>query len=139
MSFLAAVATTDGNRVDEHFGRAAALKIYEISPDGASVLKEERKIPKIHLETKSGAGGETGCGCGGGHCGCGGLKTMDVSFLDPVVNAFSDCSYILAERIGPAIDKAFGQHGITTFSIGLPVTEALKKISVYENRLHHRG
>lgn len=144
MSFLTAVATTDGKNIDQHFGHAKSLKVYQVEEDGTFQLQEERLIPRVHAPEEPAGNHEenSGCGCGGrrgGGCGCGRLRTMDVSFLDPVVNTFADCRYILASRVGPVIDKAFGKRQITTFSIDLPVQEALGKIAVYETRIRGKS
>ena len=46
-----AFATTTGNQIDEHFGRAGTFAIYDITPDGASLL-ELRKVADGDLDTE---------------------------------------------------------------------------------------
>lgn len=45
-----AFATTTGSCIDEHFGRAGTFAIYEVTPDGATLI-ELRKVAEGDLDT----------------------------------------------------------------------------------------
>lgn len=45
-----AFATTTGSQIDEHFGRAGTFAVYDITPEGATLL-ELRKVAEGDLDT----------------------------------------------------------------------------------------
>ncbi len=93
-----AVASNDGNSVDEHFGRARAFHIYEVEDDGTSRLVEQREI-------KPGAEGAHGS--------------------DAAVEQLSDVNAVLAAQIGPNAQGALTRRGIRSFALKGPVDRAL--------------
>ena len=78
----------------------------------------------------------SGAGCGNGHS-CGeNFKHINV---DEMIDAFTDCQYILALKIGRMMERIFKTKGISCFSVDLPIDEALKSIAVYEARIHRQN
>ena len=51
MSFKVAIASNDGKRINEHFGKTLSFLIYEIRDDGGYKFRNQEKIP--HLMIKS--------------------------------------------------------------------------------------
>lgn len=139
MSFLVAVATSDGEAVNLHFGRAEALNVYEVAPDGAFSFVEQRAIPAVPAgrSCSEGAGCSGGCsgqGAVAGHGACGvhaaGAATEELAAR------LEGVSYVLASRIGPKMAKALGVRGITALSIELPISQALQKLAVFDTRVN---
>ena len=78
----------------------------------------------------------SGAGCGNGHS-CGeNFKHINV---DEMIDAFTDCQYILALKIGRMMERIFKTKGNSCFSVDLPIDEALKSIAVYEARIHRQN
>lgn len=146
MSVKIAVATSDGENVDLHFGKADSLLIFELEEQGGTktfVQKEARSVPaETSLEASAaqpcgtGAGGFSGgCGSGdGGRCAnchggggcCGGRGNISLR-----VEKFLDCRAIVAAQIGGNMRRQFERSAISCFDVELPVKEALEKLAAY--------
>lgn len=87
--YKAAIASSDGIVVNQHFGRADTFYIYEIDERGKYVLLEKRNAVPI---------------CKGGN--------HDNSELENNMKKLSDCRYILVSRIGKRAEIAARQLGI---------------------------
>jgi predicted Fe-Mo cluster-binding NifX family protein len=158
MAVTVAVASDDGINVNMHFGWARELLVYRVEEDGSYELIDEREVPELreeihsepneqrNSEAENGAeytGGavkafleRSGAGCGNGHS-CGeNFKHINV---DEMIDAFTDCQYILALKIGRMMERIFKTKGISCFSVDLPIDEALKSIAVYETRIHRQN
>lgn len=136
MSFLVAVATSNGESVDLHFGRAETLSVYEVAPDGSFGFVEERCVPHVpaarSCSEHAGCGG--GCGSGEGHGACG-VHAAGAA-TEQLAAQLEGVSYVLASRIGPKMAKALGVRGITALSIELPLEQAFQKLAVFDTRIN---
>lgn len=132
MAYKIAVASSDGQQVDLHFGGAKVFTIYEVDEDGYREV-EKREVPKEEQETQQ-AGCQSGCasGCGQGNGsghGCGGGETSKT------VELLSDCRCIVCLKIGHKILKQLERKAITAFDVGCSVEEALQKITAYYKKV----
>lgn len=137
MAVRIAIASDDGIHVNQHFGWAEELLVYELSEDGSSCLIDERPVPEIEQDGEKGrinqAFEATGCGCGNGHSCSENFKHTNV---DRLLESVRDCKYILALKVGRMMEKLFRAEGISAFSVDLSIEEALSSISAYEKRMH---
>ncbi|SFN42199.1 nitrogen fixation protein NifB [Formivibrio citricus] len=90
-SWKIAVASADGQRIDQHFGHAEAFRIYE--SDGQSVKLVALRRTAAYCQ------GPSDCG-------------DDDAALPKLVQSLADCAAILAVRIGHAPWKKLEQAGI---------------------------
>lgn len=149
MSYLIAVASSDGSNVDFTFGEAEYFRIYEV--EGTEYHeKETRQVPASQAPdadadpgNASGAGcdsaGAGGCGngpgngCGNGNGGgCAGPQGHSVK-----VELVSDCRSIVCKKIGFQATKQLEKKAIAGFDVSCGVEEALTKISAYYYKIDH--
>ncbi|MBQ1833285.1 MAG: hypothetical protein II114_05890 [Treponema sp.] len=125
MSYKIAVATSDGENVDLHFGAADAFSIYEVSDEGKISFLEKRSASDqiSGAEKKGSCGQNVGCGSGSS-CGCGGEVSEKVLLLD-------DCRCVVCEKIGFNVTKQLEKKAVASFDVDCPVQVALEKISNY--------
>ena len=135
MSYLIAVASSDGNNVDIGFGAAKGFRIYEV--DGTDYKeKEYREFTEDEAQAgcgdgaQGGCGGNSGGGCGGPSNGCGGS-----SGAQRKVDLISDCRSLVCRKIGFQAQKQLEKKAIAGFDVDCSVDEALVKIATYFNKL----
>ena len=139
MAVKVAIASSDGNNIDLHFGKASEFLIYELK-DGVFVQVEKRQLQSIAGEADAreetlsgggcGSGSGGGFGCGGGS-GCGGCGGGNAGPLAPAVELLLDCRAVVAAQIGQNMRRQFDRNAISVFDIELPVGEALEKLASY--------
>ena len=100
----AALATTDGKVINEHFGRAEAFYIVDIDSSGRC-FRERRETAPL-------------CAAGG----------HEDEAMESLIDLLSDCDAVLVSRIGPGAERALARHGVTAYEIPIPVDEALEKL-----------
>ena len=112
MSYSIAVATDDGNTVNQHFGMATSYYIYKVDNLSCEFIHKRVYIPQ---ESKDEA-------VSGGCCAQAAAR----------VQLLKDCRCVVAECMGFKIQKQFSQMGISVFDgLTCPIEEALKAISKY--------
>lgn len=116
MSYKLAVGSSDGEYVDQHFGRSERFYIYEVEDNGGWRLLEVRDNRTTRQEGDH-DGGELG-------------RTLDL---------VSDCSRVLVLQIGPGAQQSLKQRGITVYSSRGTVEEALGKLIAFENKRRNRS
>ena len=116
MGIKIAVATSNGDFVDEHFGATDVFEIYELKDSG--FIKIEDRTIKAPENFKP---AENSSSCG---CGCAGLIPYKVASL-------KDCKAVVCARIGPGAKRQLENNGISAFDIGCGVDEALEKLASY--------
>ena len=116
MGIKIAVATSNGDFVDGHFGSTDSFEIYELQEN--KFVKIEDRTTEIPADYKP---EETDSGCG---CGCAGMIPFKVE-------ALKDCKAIVCARIGPGAMRQLGSKGISVFDIVCSVDEALEKLAEY--------
>lgn len=134
MSYKIAVATSDGENVDLHFGSTKVFQIYQAEGEKFDFLESRKVINADNAQIAGcncGEGGGNGCSGGGGNnCG-GGEKSEAVEIL-------SDCRAVVCAKIGRNILKQLELRAISTFDVSIPVNEALEKIVTYYNKVDNR-
>lgn len=124
MSYKIAVATSDGENVNETFGSAESFTIYEVS-DGVYEKSEERVFQSE--TTDKCISGKCGNSCGSG-CGGNGEASAKVEII-------SDCRAVVCKKIGFNIQKQLERKAISAFDVSCTVPEALGKITFYYSRI----
>ncbi|HOF32588.1 MAG TPA: NifB/NifX family molybdenum-iron cluster-binding protein [Spirochaetota bacterium] len=104
MSYKVAVASTDGNIIDLHFGHADRFHIYSVSEQGNSLI-ELRSVKKY-------CAGQTECS----------EDKMDT------LKAVSDCDAIISKVIGLSPKKKLEEIGVKVFSMVDTVDSGLKNV-----------
>lgn len=112
MSVKVAVASSDGVRIDLHFGQCAGFRIYELGDDGVFRETELRMI-------------DPGCANCGSH---------DADSIARVIDALADCRAVAALRIGGETRRSFGAREIDLFDGVSDVADTLDRLA----RFYHR-
>lgn len=103
-----AVASTDGMKVDQHFGRATHFYVYEIG-EGMAMAEGPRVVkPYCSPEPK---------------------HSFERSRLKPILEMLSDCREVYVAQIGDAPREALLQAGITARQTDIYVHEILSQIT----------
>ena len=103
-----AVASSDGIVVNNHFGRARAFYIYAQNEEKTELL-EVRKLPPV-------------CEMG----------EHDEARLQENVDKLSDCTHLLASRIGNGARAALERRGISCYEIPGIISESIEQLVKYE-------
>ena len=112
MSIKAAVASNDGQSINEHFGRARHFLIFDLVEEHF-ILAEVREIVSPHSS----------------------VAEHDSNAIDRIIEALADCRFVLAGQIGPGAVERLGLHGIKGFTISGSIDKVLEKLaSSYEIR-----
>ena len=111
--YTIAVATTDGEMSNTHFGRADKFYIYDADSDGYVELREVRHVEPI---------------CKGGY-----------HYKDEMqrgVEKFADCGYVIAAKIGEGAAEVLSQNGIKSFEIAGYIYDVIDRLIEYEGLLN---
>ena len=103
-----AVASSDGIVVNNHFGRARAFYISAVNEDSSEFL-EVRNLPPV-------------CEMG----------EHDEERLQKNVDSLSDCTHLLALKVGPGARAALENKGISVYEIPGIISESIDKLVKYE-------
>ena len=103
-----AIASTDGQYVNVHFGRAERFLIYGLKEDGDTDFLEERNVNTV---------------CHGGY--------HLVDEMRKKAESFSDCEYVIALKIGDGAVHMLGEYGISPIEHPGDIEEALDKLIRY--------
>jgi predicted Fe-Mo cluster-binding NifX family protein len=106
-----AIATTDGKQIDQHFGRAEKVEVLTVDELGEVTASETRDGMRV-------------CGCDGG----------GDSNIPQYIETLADCNYVLAKKIGPAVQRELASRDITAFELTGDIAPSVKKIVEYENK-----
>ena len=110
MEYLVAIASSDGKVVNQHFGHAEQFVIVKV------------KDYDYHYFDKRST--EAACQMG---------EHNDRS-MEQVIEALSDCKYVLCARIGLGAEKKLWDHGIIPLEVTDLIDEAMKKLIKYSSR-----
>lgn len=112
-----AIATSDGQMVDLHFGHCRRFTIVCVDQDSGSwEIEQVRCVEGPSQE-------------GYGH---------DPAYLEQVSQMLSDCSYLMTSRIGPRPSGVLQRHGISVLQISMPIRPAVEKLNEYRVDLSKR-
>lgn len=111
LSFRIAVTSSDGKKIDEHFGKADKFLILEIENNNFKIVEERKNVP-ICSEN--------------GH-------TQDK--VNKTVNIISDCSAVFTSRIGMGPTLVLQDKGIETYELSMSIGEAVQRYIKFKNRI----
>ena len=106
--YKVAIASTDGETVNMHYGKATKFYIYSIDDEVGYDLVEERQVEPVCQE--------------GSHV----ISKMEESVLN-----FSDCRYIVVSRLGAAASAALASAGITAMELPGSIDDAILRVWKY--------
>ena len=121
-NYKVAVASSDGQTIDTHFGHADHFYILEVDEETGTFRELENR--DVHAA------------CGGGECGGVANKKVapDADPMDTMTGNLADVAYVLCARIGPHAIHALSKKGIRAYDIVLPIEEAVAKINAFRKR-----
>ena len=106
--YRVAIASTDGESVNQHYGKAEKFYIYSIDDEVGYDLVEERKVTPVCQD--------------GFH---------NKAEMDKHVRQFSDCKYIIASRIGDGALQSLTAACITGMELPGSIDDAILKVWKY--------
>lgn len=109
--YKVAIASTDGESVNLHYGKADKFFIYQIDDETGYDLLEERQTEPACL--------------GGSH---------DNTKMEESVMRLTDCRYVVAARIGRGAGAVLAAKGITGMELPGSADDAILKVWKY-NRI----
>lgn len=103
MIYRIAFASSDGVRIDKHFGAAEKFFIADLDTEKEDyeLIENRDAIPPCN---------------GGDH---------EISKFDAVIKTLRDVDAIVAQRIGPGAEQFIKEHGIAAYQIPLEIEQAL--------------
>ncbi len=107
MALKVAVASNDGQLINEHFGRAKHFLIFRLL-DEHFILSEVREVESPHTT----------------------ITQHDEEALDKMIKSLSDCYLVLADQIGAGAITLLRQNGIKSFAVSGSIRQALDKLAV---------
>ena len=109
--YRVAIASTDGETVNTHYGKSERFYIYIVDDDEGYDLLETRSVQPVCQE--------------GFH---------DKAAMDSHVQQFKDCKYVIASRIGDGAIQSLTAQGITAMELPGSIDDAILKVWKY-NRI----
>ena len=106
--YKVAIASTDGETVNQHYGKAEKFYIYSIDDQVGYDLEEERHVLPVCM--------------GGAH---------EISRMEKSVLNFTDCRYIVVSRLGAAASAALASAGITAMELPGSIDDAILRVWKY--------
>ena len=106
--YKVAIASTDGETVNLHYGKATKFYIYSIDDEVGYDLVEERQVEPVCQE--------------GSHV---------ISKMEESVLRFTDCRYIVVSRLGTAASAALSAAGITAMELPGTIDDAILRVWKY--------
>ncbi len=106
--YKVAIASTDGETVNQHYGRATKFYIYSIDDEVGYDLVEERQVEPVCMD--------------GAH---------EISKMEQSVLNFTDCRYIVVSRLGSAAGAALSAAGITAMELPGTIDDAILRVWKY--------
>lgn len=105
--YLMALATSTGQEVDEHFGRAARFDVYRVQYGYFSFVETRAVQPACQHP---------------GH---------DDARLQGAAMCLSDCAAVVCAQIGPGAQAVVEGAGISCYELAAPVRDAIKQVASY--------
>lgn len=106
--YRVAIASSDGESVNIHFGKSFFFYIYSIDDESGYNLIEKRSVVPVCQD--------------GSH-----VK----SEMEESVKQFSDCKYVIASRIGPGAAQILTSAGIISMELPGSIDDAILKVWKY--------
>lgn len=106
--YKVAIASSDGESVNLHYGKAEKFYIYTIDDEEGYDLLEERQVQPVCMD--------------GAH---------EISKMEKSVLNFTDCRYIIVSRLGTAASAALSAAGITAMELPGSIDDAILRVWKY--------
>ena len=106
--YIVAVASTDGETVNTHYGKAESFYIYSVDDEEGFELFEKRSVTPVCQD--------------GSH---------SKSQMEAHIRQFKDCKYVIASKIGIAAAQALTVQGITSMELPGTIDDAMLKVWKY--------
>ncbi|WP_022932529.1 NifB/NifX family molybdenum-iron cluster-binding protein [Treponema bryantii] len=106
--YKVAIASTDGETVNQHYGKAEKFYIYSIDDQVGYDLEEERHVQPVCMD--------------GAH---------EISRMKKSVLNFTDCRYIVVSRLGAAASATLAAAGITAMELPGSIDDAILRVWKY--------
>lgn len=100
-----ALASRDGVNVNEHFGRAAFFRVYELADNSYSFLEVRDAV-----------------------AACQHSRTHSKTDFDTVIELLADCDAILVEKIGEGAAAYLISKGVRVFEVSGSIDGVLNKL-----------
>ena len=106
--YRVAIASSDGETVNQHYGKAEKFYIYSINDEVGYDLVEERHVEPVCMD--------------GAH---------EISKMEQSTLNFTDCRYIIVSRLGNAASAALSAAGITAMELPGTIDDAILRVWKY--------
>lgn len=103
-----AIASSDGESVNIHYGKSSFFYIYSIDDESGYNLIEKRSVVPVCQD--------------GSH---------EKSAMEKSVRQFRDCKYVIASRIGPGAAQILTSAGIISMELPGSIDDAILKVWKY--------
>ena len=100
-----ALASRDGININEHFGRAAFFRVYEVTDNGYSFLESRDAV-----------------------AACQHTRTHSQTDFDTVIGLLSDCEAVLVEKIGEGAAAYLISKGVRVFEVSGSIDGVINKL-----------
>ncbi len=104
MAIRAAVASTDGKVINQHFGKADFFLIFEFNDNEFRYIEKRKVEPCCHMGEHSG------------------------NAFENAAAALSDCALIIVSRIGAGAAEFLENHGFTVYESPFPIMKVLEML-----------
>ena len=111
--YKVAIASTDGETVNQHYGKAEKFYIYSINDEVGYDLVEERQVEPVCMD--------------GAH---------EIAKMEKSVLNFTDCRYLVVSRLGTAANATLSAAGITAMELPGSIDDAILSVWKY-NRIQN--
>ncbi|MDR1045170.1 MAG: hypothetical protein LBP33_08645 [Candidatus Adiutrix sp.] len=111
MGWRIAITSSDGENVDQSFGRATRIYVVDLSPDGEYAAVDVLQRPPYCDQ-------------------CGGTRND----LNELLRRVSGCRAVLTQKAGDFVQMTLAEHDIQIFEQSGAIKENLLKISRYYRR-----
>ena len=109
MTYKIAIASSDGQKVDQHFGQAVNFLIYEVL-EGVIEFVEDRDV-NVGINENSGPD----------------------TRIAQVINLLCDCKIVFASKIGESVVRDLYANGIKSFAVNFTLNEIFTTIIKRQN------
>lgn len=103
-----AIASSDGESVNIHFGKSNLFYIYYIDDESGYDLIEKRSVMPVCQD-----------------------RSHEKSAMEKSVRQFRDCKYVIASRIGPGAAQILTSAGIISMELPGSIDDAILKVWKY--------
>lgn len=139
-----AVASSDGQKIDGHFGSTPLFWVLAIQEDGSHQLIEKRVVEEkkeacSHTGEESSEEAHHACHSGADN-GChSGVHNGRHAGSEERFAVVGDCRCVLSAKCGAFMERELQKRGVSSFVIDLTVEEALPKIVHYYKRIDEKS